>query len=55
MRKKLKEFKESLDGTVINYGTKTSVLAVFSFRAALNLGMLLTERLYNMPLSRNSG
>lgn len=24
--KKLKEFKESLDGTVINYGTKTSVL-----------------------------
>ena len=41
--KKLKEFKESLDGTVINYGTKTSVLGVFSFRAVLNIGMLLTE------------
>lgn len=41
--KKLKEFKKSLDGTVINYGTKTSVLGVFSFRAVLNLGMLLTE------------
>lgn len=41
--KKLKEFKESPDGTVINYGTKTSVLGVFSFRAVLNLGMLLTE------------
>ena len=41
--KKLKEFKESPDGAVINYGTKTSVLGVFSFRAVLNLGMLLTE------------
>ncbi|WP_404416567.1 hypothetical protein [Marinospirillum sp.] len=41
--KKLKEFKESLDGAVTNYGTKTSVLGVFSFRAVLNLGMLLTE------------
>ncbi|MDP2547123.1 DNA-binding protein [Oceanobacter sp. 4_MG-2023] len=41
--KKLKEFKESLDGTVINYGIKTSVLGVFSFRAVLNIGMLLTE------------
>mgnify|MGYP000468733942 FL=1 len=41
--KKLKEFKESLDGTVINYGTKTSVLGGFSFRAVLNIGMLLTE------------
>ena len=41
--KKLKEFKTLLDGTVINYGTKTSVLGVFNFRAVLNLGMLLTE------------
>ncbi|MCK9466629.1 MAG: DNA-binding protein [Thiopseudomonas sp.] len=39
----LKCFKELHDGTVINYGTKTSVLGVFSFRAVLNLGMLLTE------------
>lgn len=41
--KKLKEFKSLLDGTVINYGTKTSVLGVFNVRAVLNLGMLLTE------------
>lgn len=41
--KKLKEFKSLLYGTVINYGTKTSVLGVFNFRAVLNLGMLLTE------------
>lgn len=41
--KKLKEFKLLLDGTVINYGTKTSVLGIFNFRAVLNLGMLLTE------------
>jgi hypothetical protein len=41
--KKLKEFKESLDGTVINYGTKTSVLGVFSFRAVLDIGMFLIE------------
>ena len=41
--KKLKEFKELVDGTVTNYGTKTSVLGVFSFRAVWNLGMLLTE------------
>lgn len=41
--KKLKEFKALLDGTVTNYGTKTSMLGVFSFRAVLNLGMLLTE------------
>jgi hypothetical protein len=40
---KLKEFKALNDGTLINEGTKTSVLGVFSFRAVLNLGMLLTE------------
>lgn len=41
--KKLKEFKEIEYGAVINYGTKTSALGVFNFRAVLNLGMLLTE------------
>ncbi len=40
---KLKEFKASSYGTLINDGTKTSVLGLFSFRAVLNLGMLLTE------------
>lgn len=39
----LKDFKELVDGTVINYGTKTSILGIFTFRAVLNLGMLLTE------------
>lgn len=41
--KKLKEFKDIEYGTVSTYGTKTSVLGVFNFRAVLNLGMLLTE------------
>lgn len=41
--KKLKEFKELAYGAVMDYGTKTSVLGVFGFRAVLNLGMLLTE------------
>ncbi|EHH0849426.1 DNA-binding protein [Vibrio vulnificus] len=40
---KLKEFKALSYGTVIDDGTKTSVLGVFSFRAILNLGMLLTD------------
>ena len=40
---KLKEFKNLLYGTLTNEGTKTSVLGVFTFRALLNLGMLLTE------------
>lgn len=40
---KLKRFKDLAYGTLINEGTKTSVLGVFSFRAVLNLGMLLTE------------
>ncbi|MCG9751107.1 DNA-binding protein [Vibrio brasiliensis] len=40
---KLREFKVLTHGTVIDDGTKTSVLGVFSFRAILNLGMLLTD------------
>ncbi|MDN4361191.1 DNA-binding protein, partial [Citrobacter portucalensis] len=39
----LKEFKEVADGTLMNEGTKTSVLGVFKFRAVLNLAMLLVE------------
>jgi hypothetical protein len=41
--RKLKDFKSLLDGTVTGYGTKTSVLGIFNFRATLNLAMLLTE------------
>lgn len=41
--KDLSEFKTANFGTVIDYGTKTTVLGVFSFRATLNLAMLLTE------------
>ncbi len=40
---KLKKFKEIVHGTVTDYGTKTSVLGVFNFRATLNFAMLLTE------------
>jgi hypothetical protein len=40
---KLREFKALMDGTVTDYGTKTSVLGVFNFRAALNLAMVLVE------------
>jgi len=40
---KLKNFKRLGYGTVIDYGTKTSILGVFNFRATLNLAMLLTE------------
>ncbi|MBB1335155.1 DNA-binding protein [Pseudoalteromonas sp. SG43-7] len=40
---KLKEFKALNYGTDIYDGTKTSILGVFTFRAVLNLGMLLTE------------
>lgn len=40
---KLREFKEIAYGTLIDEGTKMSVLGIFSFRAVLNLGMLLTE------------
>jgi hypothetical protein len=41
--KKLKEYKDLTYGAVTNYGTKTSVLGIFNFRATLNLAMLLTE------------
>ena len=41
--KKLKEFKMILSGTDINDGTKITALGLFSFRAVLNIGMLLTE------------
>jgi hypothetical protein len=41
--RKLREFKGLMDGTVINYGTKTSVLGVFTFRATLNLAMVMVE------------
>ena len=40
---KLKEFKDLAFGTDIHDGTKTTVLGIFTFRAVLNLGMLLTE------------
>lgn len=40
---KLRRFKEIATGTLISEGTKTSVLGIFSFRAILNLGMLLTD------------
>ncbi len=41
--KKLKAFKDLMDGALIDEGTKTSILGVFSFRAVLDLAMLLTE------------
>ena len=41
--KNLNEFKDLVGGTLMNEGIKTSILGVFSFRAALNLAMLLTE------------
>lgn len=40
---RLKKFLSLSGGTVINYGTKTTVLGVFSFRAVLNMAMLLSE------------
>ncbi|MGM7854412.1 DNA-binding protein [Yersinia enterocolitica] len=39
----LKDFKDIVDGTLVNEGTKTSILGVFKFRAVLNLAMLLVE------------
>ncbi len=39
---KLNKFKELNHGILINEGTKISVLGVFSFRAPLNVGMLLS-------------
>ena len=42
--KSLKDFKQIISGTVIDYGTRTTtVLGIFTFRAILNLAMLLTE------------
>ena len=40
---KLREFKDATGGTVTDYGTKTTVLGVFTFRATLNLTMVLVE------------
>jgi len=40
--KSLKDYKEH-DATLMSAGAKISILGVFSFRAFLNLGMLLTE------------
>lgn len=40
---KLREFKASTGGAVTDYGTKTTVLGVFTFRATLNLAMVLVE------------
>lgn len=41
--KSLKEFKELDNGTLINEGTKISIIGLFTFRTVLNMGMLLTE------------
>lgn len=44
--KRLKSLKEQLEnefGTDINVGTKTTVLSVFSFKAFLNMAMLISE------------
>ena len=40
---KLNQFKELLSATDINVGTKTTFLGIFTFKAVLNIGMLLTE------------
>ncbi|CAN1209631.1 DNA-binding protein [Tumidithrix helvetica PCC 7403] len=39
----LKNFLNTTGGTLINEGTKITVLGIFTFRAALNIAMLLTE------------
>ncbi|CAE6781191.1 DNA-binding protein [Paraburkholderia domus] len=41
--RKLKEFKDLSDVTLTSEGNRAPVLGVFSFRAVLNLAMLLTE------------
>lgn len=41
--KNLKKFKDLVDVSLINEGNKAPLLGVFSFRAVLNLAMLLTE------------
>ena len=40
---KLRDFKAVMDVTVTDYGNKTSALGVFTFRAMLNLAMVLVE------------
>ncbi len=40
---KLKEFKDLVGPTFMSEGTKVAILGLFSFRAVLNLAMLLTE------------
>jgi hypothetical protein len=41
--KKLRDFKGLMDVSVTDYGNKSPALGVFTFRATLNLAMLLTE------------
>lgn len=41
--KKLKEFKDLVDVSLTSEGNKVPVLGIFTFRAVLNLAMLLTE------------
>jgi hypothetical protein len=41
--KKLRDFKALMDVSVTDYGNKSPALGVFTFRATLNLAMLLTE------------
>ncbi|WNZ45221.1 DNA-binding protein [Leptolyngbya boryana CZ1] len=41
--RKLKEFKALLDVAVTDYGNKSPALGVFTFRATLNLAMVLVE------------
>lgn len=40
---KLREFKALMDVSVIDYGNKSPALGVFTFRATLNLAMVLVE------------
>ncbi|MDA3822110.1 MAG: DNA-binding protein [Bacteroidales bacterium] len=40
---KLRNFKSLQSGTVNLYGTKTTILGLFTFRSVLNLAMLITE------------
>ncbi|WP_055077391.1 hypothetical protein [Pseudanabaena sp. 'Roaring Creek'] len=39
----LKDFLNTTGGVVIDYGSKTTALGIFTFRAVLNIAMLLTE------------
>jgi hypothetical protein len=39
----LKNFLSTTGGVVTDYGSKTTVLSIFTFRAMLNIAMLLTE------------